>query len=489
MYPAQRIPCVRAAEARPGASNLKIGDVGKGAMDESTEGVKVLLGDQRKGVLILTLPIAVALIVQNLNNIVDSYWVADLGQNSMAALGIVYPLYCILIGIGNGLGIGVSAAIARNIGMKDHERANGVAGQGLFLTFLVSVILTAVFVIAAGPIVDMMGGSDMMEECLAYGIPIYLGAFFIILSGVLSGMLRGEGAARRSMVIQVVGAVINIILDPIMIFGMDMGVAGAAWATVAAFVISSLLAFYWYRKGGELYIRLEWKNILRADPALDREILNVGLPESIELTIMNFFNIFLNLFVVVCAGTAGLAVYTMVWRVAYLAVIPAQAMGGAMVAVCSAEYGMREFGMIRDAYYFSIRRSFFMVAVSCAAFALCAGVLADIFIRTEDMEFMHDEMVMFEYTFSVFLPLFSMAYVGSSLMQSIEKAGHAMCNTLARNIAVTFSYWVVAMVSPSLFGIGIALIIVEGLGGIAMLVHGKIMLDRVERRAMPAVPT
>lgn len=458
-------------------------------MAEGTEGVKVLLGDQRKGVLTLTLPIAVALFVQNLNNIVDSFWVADLGQNSMAALGIVYPLYCILIGIGNGLGIGVSAAIARNIGMKDHDRANGVAGQGLLLTFVISMALTIILVATAEPVIDLMGGGDMMSECLAYGLPIYLGAFFIVLSGVMSGMLRGEGAARRSMAIQVVGAGINIVLDPIMIFWMDMGVAGAAWATVIAFVISSLMAFYWYLKGEEMYIRLERKNIIRFNPALDREILNVGLPESIELTVMNFFNIFLNMFVIVCAGTAGLAVYTMVWRIGYIAVIPAQAMGGALVAICSAEYGMKEFGMIRDAYYFSVKRSFLMVLAACAVFALCAGLLADIFIRTEDMEFMHDEMVIFSYTMAGFLPVFAMTFVGSSLMQSLEKAGQAMFNTLIRNIIVTISYWIVAMVAPSLLGIGIALIIVEGLGGIAMLIHGKIVLDRVERRAMSTVPT
>jgi len=175
----------------------------------------------------------------------------------------------------------------------------------------------------------------------------------------------------------------------------------------------------------------------------------------------------------------------MVWRIGYITAIPAQAMGGALVAICSAEYGMKEFGMIRDAYYFSIKRAFVLVLILCAAFGLLSGVLADVFIRTDDMQFMHDEMVMFSCTMALFLPVFAMTFVGSSLMQSINKAGHAMTNTLIRNIVVTAAYWVVSVVAPSLFGIGIALIIVEGLGGIAMVVHGKIMLDRVERRESP----
>ena len=455
-------------------------------MSEGTEGVRVLLGNQRKGVLTLAIPIAMALFVQNLNNIVDSFWVADLGKDSMAALGIVYPLYCILIGIGNGLGIGVSAAIARNIGRKNHEDANGVAAQSLVLTLIISIAMTAILMITAVPVIDLMGGNTMMDACLSYGYPIYLGSFFIILSGVMSGMLRGEGAARRSMVIQVVGAAINIVLDPVLIFWFDMGVAGAAWATVIAFIISSLMGFYWYFRSKDMYIRFERKNF-RINTVQMREILNVGLPESIELTVMNFFNVFLNYFVIMCSGDGGLAVYTMVWRIGYLVVIPAQAMGGALVAVCSAEYGMKEFDMIRDAYRFTAKRSFLMLIGLCIIFAALAYPLADIFLRTDDMIYMHQDMIYFTYTMAMFMPFFSMVYVGSSLMQSLEKAGHAMVNTLVRNIVVTIAYAIVAMwVGGDLVGIGIALIIVEGLGGIAMLIHGKIVLERVARLNAPA---
>lgn len=458
-------------------------------MSEGTTGVKVLLGNQRKGVLTLSIPIAVALFVQNLNNIVDSFWVADLGQNPMAALGIVYPVYCILIGVGNGLGIGASAAIARNIGMKNHEDANGVAAQALTLTLLVSVVFTIVLMFTAEPLITLMGGGDMVDECLSYGIPIYLGAFFIILSGVMSGMLRGEGAARRSMAIQVVGAGINIVLDPVMIFWMDLGVAGAAWATVIAFIVSSLMAFHWYLWSDDMYIRFKKKNF-RINPRLMKEILGVGLPESVELSVMNIFNIFLNMFVIMCAGNAGLAVYTMVWRIGYFVVIPAQALGGALVAVCSAEYGMKEFDMIRDAYAFTAKRAFIWLVGLCILFAIAAVPLADIFLRTEDMEFMKESMVQFTLTMALFMPFFSMVFVGSSLMQAIEKAGQAMVNTLIRNIIVTLAYAAVALViHGDLLDIGIALIIVEGLGGIAMLLHGKIVLEKVARResAAPAV--
>jgi len=449
-------------------------------MVESTKGVKVLLGDQRKGVMALSIPIAIALLMQNLNNIVDSFWVADLGQAPMAALGIVYPLYTIVIGVGNGLGIGVAAAIARNIGLKNHDDANGVAAQSLIITLAVSVLMTVILVATAEPVIVLMGGGDMVDACLSYGIPIYLGTFFIVLSGVMSGMLRGEGAAKRSMAIQVVGALVNIVLDPILIFTFGMGVAGAAWATVISFIISSVMAFYWYFRSSEMYIRFERRNFA-FNKRLQKEILGVGLPETFELTIMNFFNVFLNLCVIMCAGNAGLAVYTMVWRIGMIAVIPAQAMGGALVAVCAAEYGMKEFGMIRDAYAFTIKRSFIMLVAISAVFALLAGPIADIFLRTDDMMFMHQDMIDFTYALAAMLPTFSLVYVGSSLLQAIDKAGHAMVNCLIRNIVVTLGYYLMAITFGSLISIGWCLIVVETLGGIAMILHGKIILEKVAK--------
>ena len=452
-----------------------------GFMSDGTEGVKVLLGDQRKGVMALSIPIAIALLVQNLNNIVDSFWVADLGQDAMAALGVVHPLYAILISIGNGLGIGVSAAIARNIGMKNRDDANGVAAQSLLLTLVISVVISPLLIITAEPLFIFMGGGDIIDACMDYAIPMYLGTFFIILSGIMSGMLRGEGAARRSMVIQVVGAIINIVLDPILIFWCDMGVAGASWATVIAFVVSSVMAFYWYFRSDDMYISLDRKNF-KPNTRLMKEILNVGLPESLELSVMNLFNIFLNVLVIMCSGNAGLAVYTMVWRIGFLTAIPAQAMGGAMVAVCSAEYGMKEFDMIRDAYRFTLKRSFIILVILNLAMALLSGVISDIFLRTDDMLFMHQDMVVFICEMALFMPFFAMIYVGSSLMQSLEKAGQAMVNTLIRNIIMTVGYGIVVLLSGSLIGIGVALIVIEVFGGIAMVVRGGYVLRKVSSK-------
>ncbi len=450
-------------------------------MEEDTAGTRTLLGDQRKGVVALAIPIGVALFFQQLNSIVDSLWVAGLGGSAMSALGIVYPIYTILIGIGNGLGIGVGAAIARNIGQRNHADANRSAAQGVVITAVVSLILTPVLLLTAEQTMVLMGAGDTVADCLAYAHPIYLMMFFIILSGVMSGMLRGEGAAKRSMVIQVVGAVVNMVLNPILIYGLDMGVAGSAWATVIAFMVSCAIASCWYLRGKGLYISIR-RSDYRPDARICRGIMSVGGPEALELSIMYLFNIFLNYMVIECGGTDMVGLYSTGWRIANFILIIAQAMGGAMVAVCAAEYGMKRFDMIRDAFRYSVRTSVIWTVGLSVVLALGAGVLSSVFTVSDDLAYLHDDMTQMLYFFALFLPVMSLVYTGSALMQSIDKATGGMMNSLARNIILSLTFVVATLTFGTLTSLWWGMAFSEILGGVMMGVHAMVVLRRTEAR-------
>ncbi len=443
-------------------------------------GVKTLLGDQRKGVVALAIPIGVALFFQQLNSIVDSLWVAGLGGDALAAIGIVYPIYTILIGIGNGLGIGVSAAIARNIGMGQHEDANRSAAQGLVIAILVSLVLTPILLLTAESSFLLMGAGDTLSECMRFGIPMYSMTVFIILSGVMSGMLRGEGAAKRSMIIQVVGAIINIVLNPILIYSLDMGVAGSAWATIIAFIVSCLIATYWYLRDKEMYIVMK-KPDFRPERRICKGILSVGAPEALELSIMYLFNIFLNFFVIECGGTDIVGLYSTGWRIEGFLMIVAQSMGGAMVAICAAEYGMKRFDMINDAFRYTVKMSLIWTLVMSIALALFASPIASIFTGSGDLEYLHGETTSMLRFFALFIPLMSLVYTGSSLLQAINRATGAMLNSTARNIIMTSAFWIAAVYFGTLTSLWWAMALCEMLGGIMMGIHAYLMLKRVTR--------
>lgn len=447
-------------------------------MEASTAGVDTLRGNEKKGIIIMAIPMAVALFMQMLNNIVDSFWVSDLGGNALAALGIIYPIYCVQIGIGNGLGVGVSAAIARSIGEGDREKANRIAGQSLLLTIIVAAVITAILMLTARASIPIIGGGGMVDLCLEYAYPLYISTFFILLSGVMSGMLRGEGAARASMIIQVTGALVNIVLDPIFIFGLDMGVSGAAWATVVAFIVPCIIAMYWYLSGTGMYVRSGMK-YLSYDRSSQKEILSVGLPEAVELSVMNFFNIFLNYYVIFVGGTDALAIYSTSWRVVYMLIIPAQAVGGAMVAMCSAELGMGRFDMIRRAFAYSIKISVVSLIALSILLAILSDPIAALFTHSPDMNYMHMPMRNLLLMFAVFLPAFSLVFTGSSLMQALNKADKAMVNTFARNCIVVAAMAVPAYTIGTMDSIWWGLAISEIFGGFMMLVHACITLRSV----------
>lgn len=443
-----------------------------------TEGTRTLLGDQRKGIAALALPIGVALFFQQLNNIADTAWVAALGGDALAALGIVYPIYSILIGIGNGLGIGVSAAIARSVGEKDRARACRAAGQGIRISVLVGAVLTVFLLVTAESSMGLMGAGSMAGDCLDYAYPIYLSSIFIILSGVVSGMLRGEGAAKRSMAIQVAGALLNIVLDPILIYGLGMGVAGAAWATVAAFLLSLVIAAHWYMRDRTMYVRISRKDMGR-DRAACRDILSVGAPEAMELSIMYFFNIFLNYMVISCGGTDAVGIYAAGWRFANFILVVAQAMGGAMVAICSAEYGMKRFDMISDAFRYAVVFSIISTAALSLVMVLSSGLLASYFTMEEGIAYLYGDARSMFMIFAAFLPVMSMVYTGSSLMQALDKATGAMVNTLFRNLLLCLLFFVACTAFGTLGSIWWATFAAEVVGGLAMGLQARIVLKRV----------
>ncbi|MCL2032164.1 MAG: MATE family efflux transporter [Methanomassiliicoccaceae archaeon] len=446
-----------------------------------TKGVEVMLGDPRKAIAAFSIPIAIALLAQQGNNLVDSFWVTGLGAEAMAALGLVFPVYAVIIGIGNGLGIGTSAAIARNIGMGRIKDASGIAVQSLILCVIVAMIATPILILTAEPVLMAIGAGPTIEASMDFAVPLYLSTVLILLSGVMSGILRGEGAVRRSMYIQVLGAAMNLILDPIFIYTLDMGVAGAAWATVVAFGISIVAGLYWYLVKKDMFIKFRL-NYLRPNAVLLKEILSVGLPQSLEFSVMNIFNATFNFCIIMVGTTDAMAIYTVAWRIVYLLMIPAMAMGGAIVSACSAEFGMKRYDMIRKAYGFSVKTSLVLLSALSAIMVLLADPIASVFTHSPDMQYLHEDMKVLLYIFAIFVPFMSLIFVGSSLLQAVKRSKIALASSFIRNIVLAAGFIIVTYTIGTLTSLWWTMTIVEIFGGFLMGYWAYIVLRDVAKR-------
>lgn len=280
---------------------------------------------------------------------IDTVWLTSIGVEAQSAVNVAFPLFFLMIGIGNGIAVGASQALARRIGAMDRDAANKVASQATVMTLFIGIVLALLFTVFAESLLSMAGGSSNMEACLAYAIPIFIGIPTILMGGLFSGLLRSEGAAKRSMSIHVLGALMNIILDPIFIFVLDMGLTGAAIATIISMAIPIMISIYWYYGNKSTFVRIPLRGF-RFDRTLIWDILRVGIPASMELVLMSIVILIMDVIIEGIAPVDGIAIYGNGWKLLDLFFMPAVALGFAIVPICAAALGAKKAYKIKEIY-------------------------------------------------------------------------------------------------------------------------------------------
>lgn len=192
-----------------------------------TQGVNLLRGNPKEAVKKLALPLMLSMIVISLYNIIDSFWVAGLGADQLAAVGFVIPLEYLIISIGTSLGAGITSVVSRFIGEKNDLMADNAAAHSVLLSILVSIIVTLIFTVFAKELLMAVGGRGIaLEYAMQYGHIYFLASIFVVMPNVLYGLLRSEGDVKRTMYLMVLCAVVNMILDPLFIYTLDMVCSG-----------------------------------------------------------------------------------------------------------------------------------------------------------------------------------------------------------------------------------------------------------------------
>ena len=406
-------------------------------LDMTAEGnVSILLGDPRRAIRAMTVPLLIALLVVQVNALADRAWCSGLGTEALAATAICAPLYEVITGLGTGLGVGGAAVVSRYIG----SGSRGEASRGSVQTMLFSLIFSMVFS------VFFMFPPQILGSKLA--TPVF------ILNGAVAGLIRGEGAARMSTVMMVVLALGNIVLDPILIYGAGMGIAGASVATVLATVVSTVIGLQYYRASS--YIRLRGSDI-RLESGMMRTVLRAGIPQMAEYTVMYAMNLVLNYLVIWCAGSEGLAVYSVPNMVVNIALLPAYAVGSALVPVASAAYGRGDLDKMREAYRYSLRFSMGMVIVLTALLLLIPDPFIYPFTYSDGTEYLREDMATALRICSLCIPFYSIIPLGSSMLQALALPNWSLAMSFVRNfvfiglyaagatVSLTWIYWAVVV--------------------------------------------
>ncbi|WP_373710340.1 MATE family efflux transporter [Jeotgalibaca porci] len=335
----------------------------------------------------MSVPVMISMLVQALYNIVDSVFVAQISEEALTGVTLAFPIQNLMIAISAGTGVGINALVSRRLGQKNMKGAGITAGNGLLL----NVIHAIVFSIAGMLLVPAFFRAQTSDpDIIAYGTDylriVSVFSFGIFMQVTFERFLQSTGLTFYSMICQTAGAVINIILDPIFIFGWfglpAMGTAGAAWATVIGQFFSAFLGVYFHLKFNH-EIKLSLKSFKPNWPII-KEIYAVGIPSMIMMSVGSLLNIVMNNILIAFSSTAT-AVYGVYFRLQSFVFMPVFGMNNGMVPIIGFNYGARKPDRIKETIALAIRYASMIMIAGFVLFQLFPDVLLGFFNASPQM--------------------------------------------------------------------------------------------------------
>ncbi|KAF5411487.1 MAG: MATE family efflux transporter [Euryarchaeota archaeon] len=451
-----------------------------------SHGIEILLGDPKRAILKLSLPMIVAMSVQTLYNLVDAVWVAGLGADALAAIGFAFPFFFAAMALSNGLGIGGGSAISRRIGSQDKEGADNVAVHTIVMMLLIAALFTIPLFFCAEGLFVMIGAGRTVDLAVAYAQVIFAGSIFLFFTNTANAILRAEGDSRRAMYVMVLGAGMNIVLDPIFIYTLKMGIAGAAWATIISLAVSSSLMLYWMSFKKDMYVSFKFRGF-RLDKSIVQDIFGVGVPAAVMQLAMTFTILIMNTIIVMVGNTDGVAVYTTGWRVVSIAILPLVGIATAVVSVTGVAFGKHSFEKAKIAHRYAIKIGFMIEVVIAAATFIFAPQIAAVFTYTEEAVHIAPDLITFLRVVSLSYVTVPFGMLSSSLFQGTGNGMNALIVTVLRTIVLTplFSFLLAFNLCMGLNGIWWGLVAANTIGSAVAFAWAGLYTRRLINLAAP----
>lgn len=397
---------------------------------EDNNKVGNLLNDPKKAMLVMAAPLIVSSLVMEIQILLDTFWCSNLGSDAISAIAICTPIYHITLGIGTGISIGASAAIAKSLGAGKKDDADGIMGQTVVIVALTAIVSLFVMYAVRLPLIEFSGGGNNVEMCLEYMMPIMLCAFPLMMHDIFVETLRSEGDSKRGMALSLVAAILNAVFDPIFIFVFDFGVTGAAVATCMAYILTTLTGFFWYLSGRTYVIIRIPKGFF--DRNSMSQISVIGLPCIIEFVLAPMIIIPQQALVVSCGGTDGLSIYSTTFLVISLAIIPMIALASTLIPVVSAQFGAGETDKIGFTCRYTIKTVLILDVIAASAVFISADFIADLYANSESMVALKGMFAEALRIYCIYLFIYSILRIGSAMLKALRYAKTATALTFIR---------------------------------------------------------
>ena len=349
------------------------------------------MGTMPEGKLLMnmSLPMMISMLVQAMYNIVDSIFVSRVSENALTAVSLAFPLQTLLIAVAAGTGVGVNSILSKSLGEKNYERANKAAMNGIFLHIISYVGSVIIGLLAVRPFYASQiknAPVEIMEMGVQYLTIVMVASFGLYAQFIFERLLQATGRTFFTMISQMVGAIINIILDPILIFGYfglpRMGVAGAAVATVVGQIVAGIVSIlYNLKKNDDITISFQG---FRPDGYVIAGIYKVGLPSIVMQSIVSVMTYGMNLILVGLSSTAA-AVFGVYFKLQSFIFMPVFGLNNGIIPIVAYNYGAKKKKrMVRTIKWGMCIACCFMV-LGFLAFETVPGMLLLLFDASENM--------------------------------------------------------------------------------------------------------
>ena len=390
----------------------------------------------KKLIISMSLPMMISMMVQALYNVVDSIFVARISEQALTAVTLAFPLQNMMIAVGSGTGVGINALLSRSLGEKRYDRSDAAANNGLLLIFISYVVFFLIGLFGSRAFIATQTGDPQIAE---YGT-VYLRIVTCMSIGIFFQMtferlLQSTGRTIYSMISQATGAIINIIFDPIMIFGLfgfpKLGVAGAAYATVLGQVVASVIGMCLNLKKNP-DINFSFRSILSPKKEIIREIYMVGVPSMLMMSIGSVMTYLMNRILIAFSATAT-AVFGVYFRLQSFFFMPIFGLNNGLIPVLAYNYGARKRKRIREALFFAMFLAVCIMSIGCLLFQLIPDKLLSLFNASEDMLQMGIPALRI---ISISFPFAGACIAMGSTFQAFSKSMYSLIVSVGRQLVV-----------------------------------------------------
>ena len=346
---------------------------------------------ENKLLLSMSIPMMLSMLIQALYNIVDGLFVAGISpeQYELTAVNLAFPAQNLMIAVSVGIGVGINALISRNLGIGNHKKSNKIAGQGLFLAIMSYLLFAVVGTALIKPYFELMTAdiseTDGKAKIIQYGAQYlricFLASFGLFAQVVHEKFMQSTGKTTLSMITQTVGAIANIILDPILIYVAKLGIAGAAYATVIGQIISAVVGIVLHQKKNK-EISFSFEDV-KPDKKVIGEIFNIGLPSILMNSIGSFMTATFNK-IIMALSPYAVNVFGIYFKLQSFIFMPVFGFNNGMISIVSYNYGARKKKRVLRTIKLGLIYAVSMMLFGFALFQLFPDVFLAMFNMSEE---------------------------------------------------------------------------------------------------------